>query len=311
MIICPRCQAQNPEGMVQCGRCGYPLQRQFLPVSMPISTNNVTNGQIAPYAQQEKNIPITQQKRQNNKLSIGLLVVSILLLLSNGVLIWFYLQSREDNQRQKNAYVELQKTAFSSIVLGQINPIAGTSVNGDLPTDRVSDRVNSVPSNTPTPKVEAKSIHIGDKVTLDFVEFSLDSIEWTERINPSDTSGYYSYYSAQDDEKYLVLWGTMKNLSGDSIRFDQMKIQFEFNEKYKFSGQIEMEDDDKGGFNSIYSIKPLKQSRFIIFASIPNEIISLYDHGILTFGFDDFQHYVLSSDDFSDLDYVYHLDFSK
>ena len=228
MVICPRCQAQNPDGMVQCGRCGYPLLQRQMP---QYASNQPVPANIYDYNRNEETPPFqnsfsktpskTKSKKKNDSSKIILLVICILLLISNLAVIWIYVQARKDNQKQKELYTELQKTAFSNMVSEQISSLTEpTSISAA--TNRPGDRVALAPTLTPTPNVEAQSVHIGDKISLDFVEFSLDSIEWTKRIDPSDTSGYFTeYFSAKDDEQFLVLWGTMKNLSGESIRFDK------------------------------------------------------------------------------------------
>lgn len=181
-------------------------------------------------------------------------------------------------------------------------------------TDNTLDTItpNSLPTSTTTPELGIQFVNIGDKTVLDFAEFSLDNIKWTDTLEPSDTSGYYSYYGDKEDEKYVSIWGTIKNLSGEKIYIDEMEIEFKFNGKYSYSGSIILEDNDKKGFTSSFcSVKPLSQSRIIIYTSVPDEIMSIYEQGDLTFGFKDDFSSLSYMDKLLDLPYVYKLEFRK
>ena len=63
---------------------------------------------------------------------------------------------------------------------------------------------------------EFVKLNIGDTVTLDFVEFTVDSASWSDDIRPTDTSSVYSYKPDQENESYFWICGTMKNISGNA-----------------------------------------------------------------------------------------------
>ncbi len=91
MVICPRCQAQNPDGVFQCERCGLPFYQslpmqsahyntsnnngQFLYPNNPTMNNtqyqNSNNGFIPNYS-----IPQAQQPLHPNKKEGKILVLS-------------------------------------------------------------------------------------------------------------------------------------------------------------------------------------------------------------------------------------------
>lgn len=61
-------------------------------------------------------------------------------------------------------------------------------------------------SSNPTPTPEANQtqfLAMGNIVTLDFLELTLDRAEWVEEIYPPDTSSWYTYYDDKNGEKFI------------------------------------------------------------------------------------------------------------
>lgn len=148
------------------------------------------------------------------------------------------------------------------------------------------------PQKKSTPKKEEPqgpkftSISLGEKVSLENAEFQLDSVEWNDKMLPSNVSGTYSYMEDIDDEKYIIIRGTFKNKAGESKNLpDNVKVQFIFNGKYKYHGSLVTEEDNGTGFNSLYSTKPLKKETIVLYASVPDEIADNWEEGGLQFGF--------------------------
>lgn len=154
--------------------------------------------------------------------------------------------------------------------------------------------------------IEAKTITIGETITFDWAEFTLDSIEWVNDVLPSNTVKSYTYYKGIDGEIHLVIRGTWKNTSGESYDIGDIESQFIINDKYKYIGSATREDDDGGGF-SPFSLDPLKKVNFIIYTSVPDEAKKKFEICKLTFGFDDnMKNTALSK--LSELDNVYEIE---
>lgn len=122
-------------------------------------------------------------------------------------------------------------------------------------------------------------IQLQEKIELpDFLSFQIDSAEWTDEIYPSNTSGTYSYLSDSPNEKYFVLKGVVKNLSGRSIdvQFDLGMYRFLFNDKYEYTGTMTAESSKGDDFYG-YDIDPLTETNFILYISVPDEVKDIYE----------------------------------
>ena len=130
MIICPRCQAQNSDGTVQCGRCGYPLQmsnyygqqvqyfnssQQNLNVSQPnaneynFDSNNRSmednNSNRQPNTSSKLNSIEKQDKKNNNALYWQIIsaicLVGILLIMIFNTITNLNINNRTTNNEKK------------------------------------------------------------------------------------------------------------------------------------------------------------------------------------------------------------------
>lgn len=144
--------------------------------------------------------------------------------------------------------------------------------------------------------IKKKNISYGEEVLIDdFVSFVLEDMKWTEAIKPSDTSGAYIYYPKQHDEIYYVISGIIKNLSSDSIVISNYttKYDFKFNEKYNYEGDATADFVD----SLEDTLKPLKESKFYIYVSVPEEIKEKFDTCELEIKIGDGIHYLMSEED--------------
>ncbi|KIR02312.1 hypothetical protein P261_01127 [Lachnospiraceae bacterium TWA4] len=70
---------------------------------------------------------------------------------------------------------------------------------------------------TATPTTEKEDlivpIKIGDSIKTDDFEFKISNVEFTQEVLPSDTSGVYSSYTAEEGKIYLHVDGTYYNNS--------------------------------------------------------------------------------------------------
>lgn len=122
-------------------------------------------------------------------------------------------------------------------------------------------------------------INLKEKIEIsNLLTFQIDSAEWTDEIYPSNTSGTYSYLSDSPDEKFFVLRGTIKNISGKSIdvQFDLGMYRFLFNNKYEYTGTMTAESSEGDDFYG-YDISPLTETNFILYTSVPDEVKDIYE----------------------------------
>lgn len=123
---------------------------------------------------------------------------------------------------------------------------------------------------------------IGDTINEEFMEMTIEGVVEEQEIEPSNKDSWYSYYSDQEDETYVVVYGTMKNLAGTDFELiGGTDIEFCFDDKYTYYGSIEVEENDGAGFDSW--LKPLASRNYIIYASVPDELIDMYSTCTVTF----------------------------
>ncbi len=136
---------------------------------------------------------------------------------------------------------------------------------------------NSTPAPTGT-----IPLTLGQKVVIDdIVEFTLNSCSWSQEVLPSNTKGSYTYYDDNEDETYIILRGTLTNISGDTIDIDDLQeSEILVNNKYSFYVRMVAEDSDGAGFSS--GTKPLQTVNFVIYASISDGVKDIFENATIT-----------------------------
>lgn len=133
------------------------------------------------------------------------------------------------------------------------------------------------------PSNHTESVTLGDTVSLDFVEISLEETGVSDTILPVDTSRGYSYISDNELEKYYYVTGVLKNLSGSAYSADDIFAEMVFDGKYTYSANL-IACAWSNNFYDDY-VKSLGTVKYYIYASIPDELIESYSECVLTFGF--------------------------
>ena len=168
-----------------------------------------------------------------------------------------------DGKLNADLQAEIQKLEEENAQLK--NQIAALQSGGTI-----TDNTNTEPVNHDniTPVQIGETFRVGD-----VMEITLESSEWCDEIFPSNTSGSYSYYKDVSGEKFFLIKGELRNLSGEifDIRYAS-NAQVLINEKYKATASLENEETDGKSFYG--NIKPLQSLNLIIYASISDD---LYD----------------------------------
>mgnify|MGYP002579753408 CR=1 FL=1 len=174
--------------------------------------------------------------------------------------------------------------------------------------NKVGDNTSQQQEDSVEKSDEFVKLNIGDTITLDFVEFTVDSTSWSDDIKPTDTSSVYSYMSDKEDESYFWICGTMKNISGNAYSVENMVSEIVFDDKYTYTAHLAADD---GGHN-LYGdyVKPLSSVKYYIYVSAPDEIKETYSTVTVKFGFKDSfsgSYY----DDFKECNYLYTISLNK
>lgn len=158
-------------------------------------------------------------------------------------------------------------------------PNANAAQNGAQTPDANAAQNQFLPSQTPSSDLNAGSapaipvslnvpFNVGNVMTI-----TLASCEWCEEIRPSNTSGVYSYYKDKDGEKYFVIRGELKNLSGKNLDIEYASdAELIINGRYNAHVNLETEENDGTSFYG--NVKPLQTLKLIVYVSVSDE---LYD----------------------------------
>ncbi len=112
----------------------------------------------------------------------------------------------------------------------------------------------------------------------DVMEITFTSWEWADEIYPSDVSGYYNYYSDKAGEKYVVLKGTIKNISPKEFTIaGEVDAAVSINDKYETDVNVVCESSDGTDFIPYENIKSLQTLNFVIYASYADEVYNEYE----------------------------------
>lgn len=183
------------------------------------------------------------------------------------------------------------KTSMSFPIAGAITCIIAMAIAysvTDAAVNAIDKAVNpqKVSSVSKTKQdVQAVPLKLKQQVTVkDIVQFSIDSMEFTPRVDPTNKDGYYTYYSAEEGNTYVVVRTTFKNLMSESKDLYNIPAKFIMNGKYNYPANVQI-DSPTHGFHDTYSTKPLQTVNIVFMASIPNELAENFESGVLEFGF--------------------------
>ena len=309
MKICPNCSARNYNNAEICFNCKtaianapiYPdpvpqYPPMMNPYTQPACPPQPKNEQPAPMNEEPPKEETTAPKselpkdedakpkaaKKGNPLLIVFAVIAGLLLITNGITLYYLLNSEQ--MKYKDAYISLQETV--------------------LP-ENLSD---SSSSETEYDESKILTLQMGQQYDFEDFEIQIDSVHWDDAIKSSSTVKDYNYRDKVDGYKFFYLWGTLKNKRGESLNLDYIwKIEFNINDKYTYTPYIEHEE--KIGTSVSMStgfIEPLETKRILIYSSLPDEVYNIFDHCVVTIGYhDDFSYAKL--DEFEELDNVYQL----
>ena len=172
----------------------------------------------------------------------------------------------------------------------------------------VHDDSTGKSGNDTTDTTSFTNLNFGDQITLNFVEMTIKGAATSQELYPTDTSGVYSYYSDKENETYFYIYGTIKNVGGNSYSVEDMNVLLTFDGKYNYRGYVAADD----GGNDFYgdTVKPFGQVKVYIYASIPDELINSYTTCTVKFAFhDEFKHDYAT--DFAKYAYCYKVDLVK
>ena len=127
-----------------------------------------------------------------------------------------------------------------------------------------------------TESTDSIKVKMNEEVSKkDKYEFTITGYEFTKKVLPPNTSGYYSFYEAKEDGQQLLdVKFTFKNNDSTKLEFnDRLNMKIKYNEKYEYTGFCIMEDGT-GDFRyqDTGDIAPLTTGKLHYIFNVPDEV---------------------------------------
>ena len=120
-------------------------------------------------------------------------------------------------------------------------------------------------------------ISVGEEMTTDTCEFSIDSINITNDVMPPKTDGFYTHYQAESGKVYVNFCVAYKNTTSGDVGADEVVSgQLIYADKYTYNGFSIIEEDSRSNFTyaNITNIAPLSTEYVHYLFEVPEEVES-------------------------------------
>lgn len=118
------------------------------------------------------------------------------------------------------------------------------------------------------------TVAVGDTITTDSMEITINNVELSYDVLPDNTSGVYTHYAADSGNVYLHVDADVKNLGKQNLPCDEiLKATADYNGGYTYKGQAIPEDSNTGfTYANITAIKPLETLGVHFLFKCPQEV---------------------------------------
>ena len=110
---------------------------------------------------------------------------------------------------------------------------------------------NGEADNTAATTPVFQTVHLGDTISLDFVEITLKEVGFGEKLYMSDSH----YFSPLEGNYVFWLSCKLTNLMGDSFSLNKIAVKLTFDGKYNYNGQA---------YANVYDMAPLVDNTIFI-----------------------------------------------
>lgn len=130
---------------------------------------------------------------------------------------------------------------------------------------------------TETPAIaiaQGDKIVLGEMLVAKSYEMTFNTIEFSYKVLPDDTSGLYTTYSAESGKVYVHLDVDVKNTQKQQLRCDKIAtVSVDYDNGYTYTGFATVEDRMTGfTYANISSIDPLETKGMRYLISCPEEV---------------------------------------
>lgn len=155
---------------------------------------------------------------------------------------------------------------------------------------------------------KAEAVTVGNKITVDFAEIAINEAQIANDIKQSISSGSITYTTGPDSSDatdFVYIRGTLKNTSKAEINNPEIVGNVEID---GYTYELDCNLIEKDG-SSAYSISPLMEYTYTLYAEVPNELIANWQECKVNFGFG--ESFSFSINSIEEADYQYSLALTK
>lgn len=137
------------------------------------------------------------------------------------------------------------------------------------------DDVTGVSSSSSTKSDEIKTVGMGEKITGKDVDVIIESVQFSQKVEPPTKPMYYEYYQVKDsDNTYLYLILDCKNTSTIDLTASSVaNVTVKYNNDYTYSSFSAIPDDTLGfTYTNLTNIKPLTSKKIYYLVEMPKNI---------------------------------------
>lgn len=117
-------------------------------------------------------------------------------------------------------------------------------------------------------------ISVGETKSVGNIDFTLEKLEFSHRVEPVNKPILYSYYSPDGDKVYIYLKANIKNNSKNDLRCDEIyDVEVIYDNDYSYEGFQVVQDDNLGfTYSNITTIAPLTTKGVDTLVECPAEV---------------------------------------
>lgn len=181
----------------------------------------------------------------------------------------FHYSTKEDGSGGFNIWVE-ENTI--DVISGDVVMCYGAEgKNVDCYFQKMTSSDGSEAADT---SVNDMVLEKGKTIPTEDYEFTLEKVDLTYEVLPSDTSGYYRSYTAESGNIYIDVYAKVKNLMQRDIRIDELySCQATYDNKYNYTGFAAVDTGTSWDWAGSYSAAtPLDTAKVHYLIECPKEV---------------------------------------
>lgn len=161
--------------------------------------------------------------------------------------------------------------AFSVCACGGSEPVVEPV---DSTTEATESSVTIVRAEESEEEKSVVLMDMGDKIITEDYELVINKVEFSYDVKPSDTSGYYYSYPAEDNQVYVAVRGEYKNISERDHCIRDLPIPVVvYDTDYTYNGQAMIDCGSSFDWaDSFIAATPLQTSKYCAIVDCPEEV---------------------------------------